>query len=309
MSDPTTTTMKQPDPPSQSQFATTPFSSSAPQPSTSTSVRPAGPASSNADPGPGPSSSDPPNPVESIEIQTRCNGVIEAYRSVRFGKTTAILKLQQVIASASPSALGDAAFKALESYIRILDNFDAFRNSAGERGAALAGNTRPEGEQGGDSDEGEVPPAQKRRGREMVEEDDDEAHTSRRKIDTRTFTGLSRKKARHPVCHQKLGRQPLLSRISLGTPNSRKRPSPIHQGVPSSPILNGQISLQAVPLTSTMFFPVSTPSRQTHIHENYSGHSKSSPAPPLLHAITHQTTLSPGRRTLRLAYSSSLAGE
>ncbi|PPQ75847.1 hypothetical protein CVT26_001223 [Gymnopilus dilepis] len=138
--------------------------------------------SNPAAPNPEPSSSTPSDPVNSVEIQSRCNAIIESYRSGRLAKAAAILKIQQSIVSAGPPASGNAAYKALEAYIGILDNFDAFRNSAGERGAALAGGPehagdQPEGEHGREAVEEEVLQAQKR-SRQVVQEENSPSNLS-----------------------------------------------------------------------------------------------------------------------------------
>ncbi|PPQ97480.1 hypothetical protein CVT26_002828, partial [Gymnopilus dilepis] len=196
-------------------------------PNTSTEPTSGGP--DPAAPNPEPSSSTPSDPVNSVKIQSRCNAIIESYRSGRLAKAAAILRIQQTIATAGPSASGNAAYKALEAYIKILDNFDAFRNSTGERGGALAGGLERaggqlEGEREGETVEGEVLPTPKR-GREVAEEDDEAEPTSRRRIDTRGFpwviqeenspSNLSPELRKTMAALENFARDPKLAKASL----------------------------------------------------------------------------------------------
>ncbi|PPQ65727.1 hypothetical protein CVT26_000344 [Gymnopilus dilepis] len=107
-------------------------------PSSSEPVRHTEPSSDSTDPISKPSSNNQPNTVDSVNIQSLCNAAVESYRAACFTKTMAILKLLQIIASAGPTAPGDAVYKAFEPYVKILDNFNAFCNAAGEQGGTLA---------------------------------------------------------------------------------------------------------------------------------------------------------------------------
>ncbi|PPQ87163.1 hypothetical protein CVT26_014638 [Gymnopilus dilepis] len=184
MSDPTPVSPNTREPgPSQTQSSGTPPSTPSGQ----------SPSSEEQPPASLPVAADSASPLDSVQVQSQCNRVVEAYRSGQESEASSILKIQQIIADAGPSVSGGAAFKALESYVRILDNFDSFRQSAAERGAQLAGGQEQERDQHaeGEPREEEVGAAQKR-GREVADEDDEEESGQRRKVDVRQFPWVTR---------------------------------------------------------------------------------------------------------------------
>ncbi|PPQ83140.1 LOW QUALITY PROTEIN: hypothetical protein CVT26_008294 [Gymnopilus dilepis] len=228
---------------------------------TTPSTEPTSSGSNPAAPNLEPSSSTPSDPVNSVEIQSRCNAAIESYCSGRLAKAAAILKIQQTIASAGPSASGNAAYKALEGYIKFFDNFDAFCNSAGERGAALEGPSM-------------LQINLRENSREVAEEDDGEEPPSRPRTDRRRFPWVVQEENSPSNLSPELWKMIAALENFARDPKLAKTPLLTRQGASDSLTLRGPTSLLDASSTSTTFSQACIPLQPTPNHGSILGRVK-----------------------------------
>ena len=126
------------------------------------------------------------------EITQKCVAITEKFRSGVISKVNAFIDLQRAI----PHDESDPSthIKALEAYIRILDNFKRLRINVGGNGGARAepdGGDERDGEPGDDGGDGDPPAGQDKRHRSHSV-DSSGGSPTKRKIDVNAFAWVIR---------------------------------------------------------------------------------------------------------------------
>ncbi|KAG5635910.1 hypothetical protein H0H81_004541, partial [Sphagnurus paluster] len=70
----------------------------------------------------------------SPELARDCTSVTEQFRAGELSKSSAILRIHDILSKTQANVEGDPFVKAFESFVSILDAFERFRGNAASRG-------------------------------------------------------------------------------------------------------------------------------------------------------------------------------
>lgn len=129
------------------------------------------------------------------DVAAKCIEVTERFRAGVITKVPAIIELQDIIPNDSENPV--TAIKALESYVRILDNVERLRDRGITDGGLGSGNNGDD--EGGERDENAGTTIEQTKRRRSHSVDTEDESSAKRKIDVKTFAWIVRDEIDPPV--------------------------------------------------------------------------------------------------------------